>query len=161
MIACLNLSCAAIDSPLKGTTSSIDLIHIHKKARKLDLYHKGKLLKTYRVSLGFAPIGHKEQEGDGKTPEGIYTISSKNNKSQYHLSLKISYPNKIDIKKAQKNNLSPGGDIMIHGLGKGFSWMGAAHRFRDWTLGCIAVTNKEIEEIFAATPVGTKVEIFS
>ncbi len=124
------------------------------------IYHKGHLLKTYKIALGRAPIGPKEQEGDGKTPEGSYTITLKNHKSKYHLSLRLSYPNDCDTKRAQQKKVAPGSDIMIHGLSPRFAWVGPFHRLKDWTRGCIAVTNKEIEEIFAATSVGAQVEIF-
>lgn len=138
---------------------NIDFILIEKTKRKLSVYHQGQLIKTYKVSLGFSPRGHKEREGDGKTPEGMYTISAKNPKSQFHLALKISYPNKVDIMNAQKQGYSPGGNILIHGVSKHFSWLGKLHVIKDWTLGCVAVTNNEIEEIYAATPIGSRVEI--
>lgn len=141
------------------TLPTIDFILIEKGKRRLSAYHQGQLIKTYTVALGFLPQGHKEREGDGKTPEGVYTISSKNPKSQFHLALKISYPNKSDTINAQKQGYSPGGNILIHGVNKHFSWLGKLHAIKDWTLGCIAVTNEEIEEIYASTPVGTKVEI--
>ena len=138
-----------------------DSILIEKQKRTLSLIYKGKILKTYPVALGFSPNGHKECEGDGKTPEGNYFISSKNPYSTFYLSLKISYPNPKDILNAKNKGCAPGGDIMIHGLGKKFAKVGKLHLLKDWTLGCIAVTNEEIEEIYKATPVGTRVEIKS
>lgn len=137
----------------------VEHIVVKKKQRVLEVYTNGQLLKTYKISLGFAPVGHKECEGDGKTPEGNYYIASKNSKSQFHLSLKISYPSDADKKAAKKRGVSPGGDIMIHGLGKSFAWMGASHTMRDWTLGCAALTNEEMTELFSAVKVGTSVEI--
>lgn len=139
--------------------TSIDLVLIEKEKRIMSLFLKGKLIKTYKVALGFAPVGHKQQEGDGKTPEGVYTISYKNPNGQFHKALKISYPNKQDQKNAQKRGVSPGDFIMIHGLGKAFGWLGKSHILKDWTLGCIAVTNAEIDEVYKLTPIGTKVEI--
>jgi murein L,D-transpeptidase YafK len=143
-------------SPL---VDKVDRIVVKKDQRILTVYAKGKKLKTYRVVLGRAPIGHKLEKGDRKTPEGIYYVVSKNPNSQFHLSLKISYPNKADRLEAAKHGRHPGDDIMIHGLSKKLSFVGGFHRVKDWTLGCIAVTNSEIEQIYAATPVGTRVEI--
>ncbi len=138
---------------------AIDYIKIFKKNRTLHVYQGKRLLKTYRIALGFCPIGHKTQEGDGKTPEGIYTVSFKNTKSRYHRSLKISYPSKKDRDHAHKKGVCPGGDIMIHGLGKEFVHLGKDHILHDWTLGCVALTNEEIDEIFNTTKLGTTVEI--
>lgn len=143
-------------SPLIG---KVDRIVIKKDQRILTVYAKGRKLKSYKVVLGRVPIGHKLEKGDRKTPEGIYYIVSKNPNSQFHLSLKISYPNKADQLEAARYGRHPGDDIMIHGLSKRLSFAGGFHRLKDWTLGCIAVTNSEIEQIYAATPVGTRVEI--
>ncbi|MHB8709283.1 MAG: L,D-transpeptidase family protein, partial [Desulfuromonadales bacterium] len=115
--------------------------------------------KAYRIALGGNPIGPKEKQGDHKTPEGIYFIESRNRDSQYHLSLRISYPNESDKRHAQALGVSPGGDIMIHGIKNGFSWVGDTHTEVDWTRGCIAVTDEEIEEIFKLVPIGTVVDI--
>jgi murein L,D-transpeptidase YafK len=144
-----------VSTPIK----KIDFIEIQKSKRIMQIYNEGKLLKTYKIALGFSPYGHKEKEGDGKTPEGIYSISYKNSKSRFYLSLKISYPNEFDKKNAQIKGISPGGDIYIHGIPIYFSWIGKYHTKKDWTRGCIAVTNNEIKEIFNAVLVGTKVEI--
>ena len=137
----------------------IDYILVEKEKRTLSVFHHKKLLKVYKIALGSNPVGHKQQEGDGRTPEGIYKISLKNPKSSFYLSLKISYPNEQDQKSAQMRGVSPGGDIFIHGLR--FGVIGALHRHWDWTQGCIALTNEEIQEVFAATEVGTIVEIRS
>jgi murein L,D-transpeptidase YafK len=152
-------TCLAARSTKAQELSSIDFILVEKEKRKMSVYQKGKLLKEYKIALGSSPKGHKKKEGDCKTPEGTYFISSKNDKSRFHLSLKVSYPNKTDEKNALKNKVSAGGDIMIHGLGSEFGFLGKAHVLNDWTLGCIALTNQEIEEIFTATSVGTKIEI--
>jgi murein L,D-transpeptidase YafK len=109
--------------------------------------------------LGTQPVGAKQRQGDGKTPEGKYVINWKNPKSQFHLSLRISYPNAADRARAKKLGVHSGGDIFVHGVGKTFGWLGARHRLTDWTLGCIAVTNEEIEEIYALVRIGTAVEI--
>jgi len=136
-----------------------DKILIEKKARRLTLFSKGEVLKTYKIALGGNPDGPKERQGDNKTPEGTYIIDSRNMDSQYHLSLHISYPNERDRKRAKELGVSPGGDIMIHGIKNGFSWVGGSHTEVDWTKGCIAVTDEEIEEIEKLAPDGTVVEI--
>jgi tetratricopeptide (TPR) repeat protein len=136
-----------------------DKILIEKEERLLTLISKDKVLKTYKIALGGNPNGPKERQGDNKTPEGTYIIDSRNKDSRYHLSLHISYPNKKDKKRAKELGVSPGGDIMIHGIKNGFSWIGNFHTERDWTNGCIAVTDEEIEEIDKLVPNGTIVEI--
>ena len=136
-----------------------DKILIEKKERRLMLISRGKVLKTYKIALGGDPNGLKERQGDNKTPEGTYVIDSRNKDSRYHLSLHISYPNEKDKKRAKELGVSPGGDVMIHGIKNGFSWVGDFHTEIDWTKGCIAVTDKEIEEIDKLAPNGTIVEI--
>lgn len=136
-----------------------DRVLIEKKARTLQLISRGEVIKTYRIALGGNPDGPKERQGDNKTPEGIYTIEAKNRDSSYHLSLRISYPNARDRQRASALGVSPGGDIMIHGIKNGFAWVGDAHAEVDWTRGCIAVTDQEIEEIDKLAPIGTSVEI--
>ena len=128
-------------------------IQVSKADRKLYLFNNDTVLKSYDIGLGFAPVGPKQFEGDGKTPEGAYTISYKNPKSQYHLSLKISYPNEADIAFAEAQGKSPGGDIVIHG--------GPTSKVskRDWTWGCIAVTDREIEVIYSMVREGTPIYI--
>jgi len=136
-----------------------DKILIEKKKRRLTLISRGEVLKSYKIALGGDPIGPKERQGDNKTPEGTYSIDSRNRDSRYHLSLHISYPNEKDKKRAKELGVSPGGDIMIHGIKNGFSWIGGSHSEVDWTKGCIAVTDEEIEEIEKLAPNGTVVEI--
>jgi murein L,D-transpeptidase YafK len=136
-----------------------DKILIEKNERRLTLISKGKVLKTCKIALGGDPNGPKERQGDNKTPEGTYVIDSRNKDSRYHLSLHISYPNEKDKKRAKELGVSPGGDIMIHGIKNGFSWVGDFHAEVDWTKGCIAVTDEEIEEIDKLAPNGTIVEI--
>ncbi len=132
---------------------------IEKKKRRLTLLSKGEAIKTYKIALGGDPVGPKERQGDNKTPEGSYTIESRNRHSDYHLSLRLSYPNEKDKRHANALGVSPGGDIMIHGIKNDFSWVGGFHTRIDWTEGCIAVTNKDMEEIARLTPNGTPVEI--
>ena len=125
----------------------------------MTLLSKDGVIKTYKIALGGDPVGPKERQGDNKTPEGTYIIDSRNGDSGYHLSLHISYPNEKDKMRAKELGISPGGDIMIHGIKNGFSLFGASHAEVDWTNGCIAVTNQEMEEIYKLVPVGTIVEI--
>lgn len=139
--------------------SVADKIVINKSNRELQLFSGSKLLKTYKVALGSQPVGAKNCEGDGKTPEGNYRIVSRNAKSAFHKSLRVSYPNEHDRAQAAAAHCSSGGDIMIHGLPNGYGWIGAGHRAKDWTAGCIAVTNAEIEEIWQWVPNGTLVVI--
>jgi murein L,D-transpeptidase YafK len=126
------------------TENKVDLIVVWKTQRRMTLFHKKKPLKSYFIRLGFNPKGHKRKEGDGKTPEGSYWITHKNPNSAFHKSLGISYPNKQDKIYAEKNGFSPGKDIFIHGGPRNF----LKHFFFDWTEGCIAVTDSEIEEIY-------------
>jgi len=137
----------------------VDRILIEKNARRLMLISQGEVLKSYKIALGGNPIGPKERQGDNKTPEGTYVIDGRNKDSRFHLSLHISYPNERDKKRAKKLGVSPGGDIMIHGIKNGFSWVGDAHTAVDWTKGCVAVTDEGIEEISKLAPNGTIVEI--
>jgi murein L,D-transpeptidase YafK len=125
----------------------------------LELLAGGKVIRTYKVSLGRGGLSPKEREGDARTPEGHYTIDARNASSHYYKALHISYPSAEDRNRASKQGVSPGGAIMIHGLPNGMGWIGAAHRLYDWTLGCIAVTDQEIDEIWNLVPVGTPVEI--
>lgn len=149
--------------PLPGSSLTpkgiADYILVEKKARRLTLLHNGNPLKTYEIALGQQPEGPKRFQGDNKTPEGLYRISFRKKNSEFHRALQISYPNPTDVAFAAKQHRSAGGDIMIHGLPKGMDWLDSAHRLRDWTAGCIAVTNAEIEEIWSAVPNGTLVEI--
>jgi len=140
-------------------TKSADRIVINKAKRELLLLRGGTVIRTYLVALGRNPIGAKQRQGDGKTPEGSYTISGRNAQSAYHRSLRISYPNATDREQARTQGAKPGGDIMIHGLPNGMGAVGAAHRQVDWTEGCIAVTNAEIEEIWKLVPDRTPVQI--
>jgi murein L,D-transpeptidase YafK len=136
-----------------------DRVLVEKAARRLTLFRADKPLKTYRVALGRAPVAAKEHEGDQRTPEGIYSIDFHKPDSDYHLALHISYPEQRDIDRAAAQGLSAGSDIMIHGLPNGRGWLGRFHRRSDWTAGCIAVTDFEIEEIYRAVADGTPIEI--
>jgi murein L,D-transpeptidase YafK len=148
-----------IVNPEQPVTSTIDRLVVLKSERKLLAYSNGRLIKTYCIALGKNPLGHKEFEGDMKTPEGIYTISGRNPNSDYYKNLGISYPNKNDCAHAEKLGKSPGGLIKIHGLPNRFPDLGSLHYLTDWTHGCIAVTNEEIDELYNRVPDGTTIEI--
>lgn len=141
-----------------GTT--IDRIVVEKSLRKLSVFRDGHHIKSYRIALGRNPLGAKQQEGDMKTPEGIYQIDGRNPQSNFHLALHISYPSDDDDKQAAAHAVPPGFDIMIHGVQNGRGWIGAFHRWKDWTAGCIAVTDEEIEELWRITQDGTAIEIY-
>ncbi|MEO5721829.1 MAG: L,D-transpeptidase family protein [Chthoniobacterales bacterium] len=136
-----------------------DRVLVEKAARRLTLFRNRTPIATYRVALGRSPIGPKHREGDRRTPEGRYTIDRRKPDSSFHRALHISYPNSDDALRAVSRGESPGGDIMIHGIRNGLGWIGALHRTVDWTSGCVAVTDSEIEEIWRAVPDGTLVEI--
>ena len=127
-----------------------------KEQRKMILFHQSQPLATYDISLGWSPIGHKTREGDGRTPEGRYYIDRRNPESKFHLSLGISYPNRVDMERARSMGVKPGGDIFIHG------WSNSIFRRRgsDWTWGCIAVRDRDIEQIYAMVGDGTPIDIY-
>ena len=135
------------------TGPEVTSVQVHKADRKLYLLHEGTVLRVYDVSLGFAPVGHKQVEGDGRTPEGAYRINRRNPNSAYHLSLGISYPDVDDVAHAASIGADPGGEIFIHG------WSEVLATSRDWTAGCIAVRDAEIEEIYAMVKDGTIIHI--
>ncbi|ABF42771.1 ErfK/YbiS/YcfS/YnhG [Candidatus Koribacter versatilis Ellin345] len=136
-----------------------DRIVIEKSAHRMALYRSGLLVHQYKVSLGGQPVGPKTRQGDHRTPEGQYFIEGRNEHSHYYKSLRISYPNATDLQRAREQKVSPGGDIMIHGLPNGERFIGKLHLLHDWTEGCIAVTDEEMDEIWALVRVGTPVEI--
>ena len=134
------------DTPLP-TGSKADLVVVLKGARRLELFRGNELLKTYTVSLGRHPEGTKTQQGDGRTPEGEYRLDYRNPGSSFHKALHISYPEPADIESARSRRVDPGGLVMVHGMKNGLGWLGRLHRVMDWTDGCVAVTNGEMDEI--------------
>lgn len=136
------------------TGPEVTEVVLWKAERRLELWHHDQMLREYDVGLGQRPLGHKQFEGDSRTPEGLYEIDRQNPNSAYHLSIGISYPNAEDIARAQEMGVSPGGDIFIHGRGP-------RHPFArgDWSAGCITVTDDEIEEIYSMVRVGTPIMI--
>lgn len=152
LAACGPVSAQSLDGP-------VDMIIVEKAQRRLSVYREGTLLKSYAVALGWGGLGPKTQQGDGKVPEGRYTITAHNPASAYHLSLRIGYPTREQREDAVARGVNPGGDIMIHGLPNGRGGFGATHRTVDWTDGCIAVTDEEIEELFEYVADGTPIVI--
>ncbi|MBF0658723.1 L,D-transpeptidase family protein [Psychrobacter sp. NG25] len=137
----------------------IDKVFVDKSERRLQLLSGDDVIRTYHIALGDSPVGHKQQEGDQRTPVGIYTLDYKNENSIAHRSIHISYPNAADKAHAKQLGVSPGGDIMIHGQMNGFGHLAAINQKYDWTDGCIAVTDDEMDEIMAAVTLGTSIEI--
>jgi murein L,D-transpeptidase YafK len=142
--------------PLDGPA---DRVVVEKAQRRLTLYRGGTALRSYRVALGSQPAGPKTRAGDGRTPEGLYLVDGHKPDSAFHRVLHLSYPNAADRARAAALGVAPGGDIMIHGIRNGLGWLGPLHRQLDWTRGCIALTDAEIDEIAVAVPDGTPVEI--
>ena len=153
----------ALPSGIKPNPNAVpftaDSIVVEKSRRTMTLYRQGTPVRIYFIALGQNPVGDKIGIGDNRTPEGLYYIEGHNPGSKYHLSLKVSYPSAQDVEEARARGVAPGGDIMIHGLPRGFEKVGPEHRQRDWTNGCIAVTNAEIEEIWSAIPDGAAIYI--
>ena len=137
----------------------VDKILIEKSAHTLTLMSGDQVLRTYKIALGRKPIGPKLRKNDHKTPEGEYKIDAKKEHSRFYRALHISYPNAQDTKRAQANGYDPGGDVEIHGIENGLGWIGRLHRSVNWTDGCVAVTDFEMDEIWNAVKVGTPVEI--
>ena len=142
-----------------SATGPIDLIRVDKSAHLMSVYRQGRLVREFRVALGRGGLGPKRQQGDGRVPEGAYRITAHNPNSAFYLSLRIGYPTPAQVTAAAERGVDPGGDIMIHGLPNGRAWIGARHVKFDWTEGCVAVTNREIEWLYKAVRVGTPVEI--
>jgi murein L,D-transpeptidase YafK len=151
---------------LPGTTQNVskptlhtDRVLVLKKERTLQLLSHGSVIHSYKIALGGDPVGPKTMQGDHKTPEGTYVLDSRNAHSHFYKSLHISYPNVQDRVAARQKGVSPGGDVFVHGLPNGYAWVGASHRLKDWTDGCIAVTDEEMDQIWLAVADGTPIEI--
>lgn len=136
-----------------------DRVLVIKSEAKLYLKKNGKVLKAYHVAFGENPEGHKRQEGDERTPEGTYLLDYKKSDSAFYKSIHISYPNKADKQRATKAGVSPGGFIMIHGQKNGLGWLSWITQQFNWTDGCIAVSNRAMDEIWHSVQVGTPIEI--
>jgi murein L,D-transpeptidase YafK len=149
-------------TPATASSSSLpaaDRIVVHKADRRLELLRKGEVLRSYKVALGLQPVGHKERSGDFRTPEGKYTLNRRNPRSDFFLSIQISYPNDADLKNAKQNGWEAGGSIMIHGLPNVLKRDLTYYQTRDWTDGCIAVSNSDMVEIWLLTHENTPIEI--
>lgn len=156
-VAWFYLSPAPLPPALPTLVGTVDRIVVEKAARRLVLMQDGEKLREYRIALGFSPVGDKDRQGDGRTPEGVYRIDRRNDQSAYHLSLGLDYPQVEDRARAQAGGYSPGGDIMIHGQPNALPDNVVVKG--DWTAGCIAVSNAEIREIWAVTDKDTIVEV--
>lgn len=143
-----------------NAASRADEIIVYKSKRVMYLLNKGRIIRKYRIALGKNPVGHKLEWGDNRTPEGKYKIDLKNGKSAYHLSLRVSYPDATDADVAASLDINPGDWIMIHGLPNGRNAGSVQHPNKDWTNGCIAVTNDEIREIWRMVDIGTPISIW-
>lgn len=149
----------AADAPPATPVEQADRILVVKSEHTLTLLSHGKAIRVYRVALGSGGMGPKDHESDRKTPEGTYIIDRKNTQTLWHLTLHISYPNTADRARAAAEHLSPGGDIMIHGVPKEYEYLGAMVLNSDWTYGCIALSNPELDEVSQLVPIGTPIEI--
>jgi murein L,D-transpeptidase YafK len=152
-----SLHALSADNPSLPASAVADKVLVLKGERKLLLMKGNEVLKTYTVSLGGSPVGLKTKQGDQKTPEGNYVLDRHNSHSLYHKSIHISYPNAEDVARARKLGVLTGGDLFIHGLPN--DYYGPTQQLGDWTEGCIAVTNAEIEEIWRVVADGTPIEI--
>ncbi|MGX5200431.1 L,D-transpeptidase family protein [Aliikangiella sp. IMCC44632] len=139
--------------------SAVDLVKVDKSERKMYLMENGVPLIEYSISLGGSPQGHKEQEGDQKTPEGEYVLDYVKEDSSFYRAMHISYPNQTDKQHAKSKGVSPGGFIMVHGQKNGLAWLSSLTQKFDWTDGCIAITNSEMDEFLSLVNVGTKIII--
>lgn len=154
-----NSPSTAKDAQIIPDNVVINKVFVDKSERILQLLSDDKVINSYRIALGDSPAGHKQQQGDERTPVGTYTLDYKNEKSKFYRSIHISYPNAADKAHAKTLGVSPGGDIMIHGQKNGFGHLAAITQQRDWTDGCIAVTDNEMDQIMEAVELGMPVEI--
>lgn len=141
------------------THADIDLVKVVKSQRQMWLLEQGKIIKQYTIALGANPVGHKQQEGDERTPEGRYILDYRNPNSGYFKSLHVSYPNKQDLANAKAKGVDAGGMIMIHGQRNGFGWAAKLTQLKDWTNGCIALNNQDMQEVWDLVKIGTPIEI--
>ena len=148
-----------LPQPALNTLPLVDRVVVHKAERRLVLMHGGNIVRSYHVALGLSPTGQKERSGDFRTPEGSYRLERRNARSDYFLSIKVSYPNETDLKRARSRHWDTGGSIMIHGLPNQLKHTPKYYESRDWTDGCIAVSNSDMLEIWLLTPNNTPIEI--
>ncbi|MEI3850120.1 MULTISPECIES: L,D-transpeptidase family protein [Ensifer] len=158
-VASITVMAVLVGSVSAAADDVADRVVVHKERRLLQLFHDGQVIREYSVALGGNPVGHKRQEGDQRTPEGLYLLDWRNPGSGYYKSIHVSYPAPEDTKSAVANGVDPGGMIMIHGQPNYFGWLAFLTQRFDWTNGCIAVTNAEMEEIWTMVPNNTPIEI--
>ena len=144
---------------LAWAAPSVELVRVFKSEHKLQLVAEGKVINEFKVALGGSPIGHKQQEGDSKTPEGVYALDYKKSDTAFHRAIHISYPNSADIASAKARGVNPGGSVMIHGQKNGLGWLSFISQRFDWTKGCIALNNADMDILWASVREGTKIEI--
>jgi murein L,D-transpeptidase YafK len=142
-----------------SATEMIDLVRVLKAERKIQLIAKGQIIREFPISLGGKPVGHKRQSGDQHTPEGKYILDYKKSDSAFYKAIHISYPNFADIENARKAGVSPGGQIMIHGQKNGLGWLAPLTQRFDWTNGCVALSNKDMDEVWNLVKVGAAIEL--
>ena len=143
----------------QNVRGDVDRVVVYKQQRKLVLQSGGKEVRSYKIALGSEPVGPKIRQGDHRTPEGVYVLDGRNPNSHFYKAFHISYPSSKDVAAARKLGVSPGGDIMLHGLPKEYAWVGKAHTLHDWTDGCIAVSDEEMDELWNLIQVGTPIDI--
>jgi murein L,D-transpeptidase YafK len=150
----------AKDAAWAQDIAAADRVEVHKAARKLYLYRGHQLLGEYKVALGLSPVGQKERERDFRTPEGRYFLARRNTRSDFFLSIQVSYPNQEDEQRARKNHWPPGGSIMIHGLPNTPHHPAAYYASSDWTDGCIALSNSDMVEVWMRTQDNIPIDIY-
>ena len=148
-----------VSTALSTPQQRVSRVLVLKKEHKMELLSGETVIKTYTVALGRGGLAPKQRQGDHLTPEGLYQIDRRNKNSRFYRALHVSYPNEVDRERARKLGVDPGGDIMIHGITNGLGWLGSMQTLIDWTNGCIAVTDSEMDEIWLLVPDGTPVEI--
>lgn len=159
VFALATLTCSPSHPPKLAAGTVVDSLAVTKSKRQLRAYSNGRLVMTSAIQLGHNPSGHKQHQGDYRTPEGLYRINGKNPNSQYHKNLGISYPNQQDRARARKLGRDPGGDVKVHGFPSGVDTEAGLPNWGDWTWGCIAMTNEEIDALYEAVPIGTPIYI--
>jgi murein L,D-transpeptidase YafK len=156
VLSCLILTCS---TAAFADRQRADLVIVNKSESRLYLQYSGKAFASFKVAFGADPKGHKQQQGDERTPEGRYTLDAKNSRSAFYKSIHISYPNAKDRAAAKARGVDPGGAIMIHGQRNGLGWLSAIAQIFDWTDGCVALSNADMDQVWSAVDVGTAIEI--
>jgi murein L,D-transpeptidase YafK len=148
-----------VQAPSGALAQKADKVLVIKSEKRLYLMKDGKRVASYRATFGANPVGHKERQGDERTPEGHYMLDYKNWNSKFYKSIHISYPNAQDRREARRRGVDPGGDIMIHGQTNGWGWAGPVMQFFSWTDGCVALSDRDMDEVWEAVDPGTPIEI--